>query len=211
MDHIPAKTSRRPRWRSHWRPAVLVTAGALAASASVAACGGGGGSTGPGVAAASRTTAPISHSAGGSAGSVKGTGLLAYSSCMRAHGVPNFPDPAGEGGIPKQGVVSAFQHVSNSQADGAQSACARLLPPGGSLSGRAVQPVTAQDEQDYLKAASCMRWRGITDFPDPTFAAGTVNLHIPSTVDTNSRQFDQARRICQKLIPRGLPYSGSEG
>ena len=39
--------------------------------------------------------------------------------------------------------------------------------------------------------------------------AGTVNMHIPSSIDTNSPQFNQARQICQKLIPRGLPYSGS--
>jgi hypothetical protein len=130
---------------------------------------------------------------------------------MRSHGVPDFPDPAGSGGIPKPAVVSAFKHVGNSEAEAAQNDCRHLLPPGGSLSGQAYRPVTAEDQQDYLQAAACMRSHGITNFPDPTFSDGSVNLHIPSNVDTNSTQFNHARQICQKLIPRGLPDSGSGG
>jgi hypothetical protein len=50
-----------------------------------------------------------------------------------------------------------------------------------------------------------------TNFPDPTFSGGNVNLHIPSSIETNSTQFVQVRQVSQKLIPRGLPYSGSGG
>ncbi len=131
---------------------------------------------------------------------------------MRSHGVPNFPDPGSSGGIDdKRAVVSALQQVSNSQAEAAQSACRHLLPPGGSLSGQASQPVTAQDQQDYLKAAACMRSHGITNFPDPTFSGGSVSLRIPSSIDTKSTQFTRAAQTCTKLIPRGLPYSRPGG
>jgi hypothetical protein len=203
---IPEETYLEPKRRRRLGRGTLLAAGALAAGIALAACGGG--RSAPGVAAASTTTATASHSTGGG---TQATGLLAYSSCVRSHGVPNFPDPSGSGGIPKQAVVNAFREVSNSQAEAAQNDCKDLLPPGGSLSGQASQPVTAQDQQDYLKAAACMRSHGIANFPDPTFSGGSVDLNIPSSIDTNSKQFNQAREICQKLIPRGLPDSGSEG
>jgi hypothetical protein len=112
----------------------------------------------------SATTSSLS-----SGGSTHATGLLAYASSMRSHGVPNFPDPSGDGGTPKSAVVSAMQKVSNSQANAAQSDCRSALPAGGSLSGQAYQPVTVQDQKDYLKAAACMRSHGVPNFPGPRF------------------------------------------
>jgi len=181
-----------------------VAGGALAVGVVVAACGGG--PSTPGVATGSTTT--TSGSAGSSS---HAPSLLAYSSCMRSHGVPNFPDPSGSGEIPKQGVISAESAVSTSQTDSAQNLCAHLLPAGGSLSGRATQPITVQDQQYYLNAVACMRAHGITDFPDPVFSGGSVSFTRPSDIDTNSPQFIQANQICRKLIPAGLPDSGSGG
>jgi hypothetical protein len=79
------------------------------------------------------------------------------------------------------------------------------------LSGQASQPITAADQQDYLKAAACMRAHGIAGFPDPTFSAGTISLNIPSSIDQNSNQFTQAAQTCTKLIPAGLPDSNGSG
>jgi hypothetical protein len=175
----------------------VLTTGALALGVLLAACGGG---------------PPAGSSAGAGGGTHTGTGgLLAYSSCMRSHGVPNFPDPGGKGAIPKQAVISALRSVSTSQARAASDACSHLLPPGGSLSGRPEPTITTQDQQDYLNAAACMRSHGITDFPDPTFSGGHVSVDIPSSVDTHSAQFTQAQHTCEKLIPAGLPYSGATG
>ncbi len=56
-----------------------------------------------------------------------------------------------------------------------------------------------------------MRSHGFTDFPDPAFSNGNVNLQIPSTIDTQSTQFTQAAQTCTKLIPAGLPYSRPGG
>jgi hypothetical protein len=130
---------------------------------------------------------------------------------MRAHGVPSFPDPSAGGGLPKEGVISAQGAVSASQVTAADNHCAHLLPAGGSLSGRASQPITIQDQQYYLNAVACMRAHGITDFPDPVFSGGSVSFTQPPGLDTNSPQFIQANQICRKLIPAGLPDSGSEG
>jgi hypothetical protein len=88
----------------------------------------------------------------------------------------------------------------------ATNACANLNP-----AGQGGPTLTAQEQRDYLKAAACMRSRGITNFPDPTFPGGRVNLSIPSSIDTKSRQFTQAEQTCTRLIPAGLPYSGNSG
>ena len=180
------------------RPLILTSAVAVAALSLLAAgCGGG---ASPGVASvASSTTATTTTQ----------NGMVGYSACMRSNGVPNFPDPDSSGGIPKQAVVSAFQAVSNSQAEVAQNACKHLLPAGGSLSGKASQPVTVQDRQDYLKAAACMRSHGFSDFPDPTFQNSSVQTNIPSSVNQDSSQFRSAATTCTKLIPAGLPYSSA--
>ena len=188
------------RQQPRLRRAALVIGAILAVGVGVAACGGG--PSTPGVATGSATTTAANASAGGTK---KATGLLAYASCMRSHGVPNFPDPAGSGGIPKEGVISAFRAVSSSQANRAQNACQQLLPAGGSLSGQPSQTVTAQDQHYYLNAARCMRSHGITDFPDPIFSGGGVNFPVASGINQNSTQFTQAVHACEKLIPAGLP------
>lgn len=133
-------------------------------------------------------------------------GLVAFASCMRSHGVPSFPDPSSSGGIPKPAVVSAFQAVSKTQGDTAQNACNHLLPSGG-LSGQRVQTITPQDQQDYLRAAACMRSHGFPSFPDPTFRNNEAHVNMPSSINQNSAQFTTAATICTKLIPAGLPGS----
>jgi hypothetical protein len=173
--------------------------------AALAACGG---SSPPGATSGSTTTI-ASSSAGGGANT---TGLLAYTACMRSHGVPNFPDPSSGGGIPKQAVVNALRAVSNAQADAAQNACKDLLPAGQSLSGKPVQAITEQQQQYYLKAAACMRTHGITNFPEPTFYNHEVEFpRLEHLVDIDSPQFTQALKACHRIIPAGLPYSLSGG
>jgi hypothetical protein len=197
---------RRPRWRRAVSAPVWSYAWLLAVCVAVTGCGGG--PSTPHVASGATTTAttsPSDHS------TTHANGLLTYASCMRSHGVPNFPDPSGDGGIPKQAVISSMQQVSNSQANAAQNACRSALPAGGSLSGQAYHPVTTHDQRDYLKAAACMRSHGVPNFPDPNFSGGNVSFPIPSSTDTHSTQFNEARQTCQKLIPAGLPESGSEG
>jgi hypothetical protein len=200
MRYLPRETYLEPRRRSRWRRAVLMTAGFIAVGAAVAACGSG--SSTPGAATGSTSTSPPAG------GSTQSTGLLAYSSCMRSHGVPNFPDPTSSGGIPKE--TQQQLGVSQSQLDAANGACLHLIPAGESLGGTVTTPITAQQQQDYLKAAACMRSHGITNFPEPSFRGGQVEFpELQHLVDVNSPQFARAYSICRKLIPPGLPDSGS--
>jgi hypothetical protein len=177
-------------------------AGVLAVSAGLvlltAACGG----------SPSSSHSPSSTGTGGSpnaGGSASSPSALAFSGCMRSHGVPNFPDPPPSFNGKFPGSSPQQLGVSRSRLLAATGACQSLLP---AVPGQA--RLTAQDQRDYLRAAACMRSHGITSFPDPVFSGGGVNFPIPSSsIDTSSPQFTQARQICQRLIPAGLPYSGS--
>jgi hypothetical protein len=173
---------------------------------SLAACGR---SSTPGVAAGTTTTTTTADNPSGN-GSTGTTALLHYSACVRAHGVPNFPDPSSIGGIPK--VTAQQLEVGQSELQAAQNDCHGLLPPGGSLSGQANQSISSQQQQYYLKVASCMHAHGVINFPEPSFYGGSVDFqglgHLPGF---HSLLFTHAFHVCQKLIPPGLPFSSPSG
>ena len=179
------------------RPArPLIPASALAVAACsllVAGCGGGS----PGVASiASSTTAATTTAQ---------SGPVAFAHCMRSHGVPTFPDPNAGGEF--DGSQLKRVGVSASQVRAAQGSCNYLLPNGVPLAPP--YTITRADQIDYLKGAACMRTHGFAGFPDPTFQNNDVQLNIPSNINQGSPQFKSAAATCQKLIPSGLPYSGS--
>ena len=163
-----------------------MAAGALAVAGLLAA----GCSSGP---------APIaSHPAGASDG---GAGLNAgpdakslFLSCLSTHGV-HLPPPGA-------GHTSSGVNRNSPQFRRAEQACRSLLPsPSGA------EPITTQDQVDYLKAAQCMRTHGVPDFPDPVFAGGGVHFPVPAGLDTHTPQVQRAVATCRRLIPTGLPYS----
>jgi hypothetical protein len=161
------------------------------------------------VLAAACSNSPSSAGSGGSptsGGAAATSSGVAYSRCIRSHGVPDFPDPGSNGQLSKSAIIQAFSQVSQSKAMAAQTACAQLSP------GEQQNPVlTAQQREDYLRAAACMRSHGFANFPDPTFPGGRESLSIPSSIDTSSTQFNQAARTCTRLIPAGLPDSRRSG
>lgn len=156
-----------------------------------AACGG----------SPSPSSGPSSAGAGGPV-SAYVSKELAFARCIRAHGIPNFPDPDSSGHFNKATLRQLG--VSDSRMRAVGTACQNLLPAGQ-------PPLTAPEQQDYLKAAACMRSHGIANFPDPSFSGGGVHFPIPSSIDATSEQFAHARQTCARLIPAGLPYSGASG
>jgi hypothetical protein len=189
------------------RPLLLAVLAATAGFALLAAgCGGSGGSAGVATVSSSpgttATTAPNGATTSGN------TALLAYAHCMRAHGVPGFPDPDNAGRVSKVQVVAARKN-DPSAFDSADGTCRHLLP-NDSL-GPGPQTITPAERTDYLKAAACMRTHGYPNFPDPTFPNNTVSVAIPSSIDQNSARFRAAATVCTKLIPSGLPYSRPPG
>jgi hypothetical protein len=59
--------------------------------------------------------------------------FLAFSACMRSHGVPNFPDPDfSGGGVTIDAGAGGGPDPSSPQFQAAQKACGHFLPGGGS-------------------------------------------------------------------------------
>jgi hypothetical protein len=101
---------------------------------------------------------------------------VAYSACMRSHGVPQYPDPNSNGDLPK-GNAQAFG-VSNSQYQAAEGACRHLLPNSDMtftlslnqclMSGDCPPAVVQRALEEGLRFARCMRSHGVPNWPDPT-------------------------------------------
>jgi len=138
------------------------------------------------------------------AGSTHYDAALAFSKCMRTHGVTNFPDPSGSGGIniPSGSGINPFSPVFKAS----QSACAKSLPNGGPGN----QHPSAQAMAAARQTSECMRTHGVTGFPDPTLKPpsspagyslledrGGVVIAVPSTINPNSPAFMQAAKACQ--------------
>jgi len=88
--------------------------------------------------------------------------LLRLAQCMRAHGVPNFPDPSSAGGL----VIPNDVNTDAPAFKSAQGACAKLA---GSAGG----PATSSESRSaqlaqLLVLAKCMRSHGVPNFDDPT-------------------------------------------
>jgi hypothetical protein len=134
---------------------------ALAALALLAACGG---SSSPGAAG------------GGSPGNSASASAVAYSACMRSHGVPGYPDPGSNGNLPK-GNAQDFG-VSNSQYQAAGRACRHLLPNSDTtfiallaqclMTGDCPPAVVQRALTEGRKFAQCIRNDGVPNWPDPT-------------------------------------------
>jgi hypothetical protein len=194
------------RRRSRLARASLVAV-TLAAAAGLgllaSACGG---SSGTQVAQAPSTNASTNSSAQSSG---SGTGnAMAYSACMRKHGVPTFPDPDSSGHIKITSGVDGSGHktgvdTNSPQFRKAQQACRKLQPKGG----RPSPQQQARERQAMLKFSQCMRSHGVPKFPDPQFDPnGGSKMTIGKDVNPNSPEFKAAQKACQKLVP-GSPMS----
>jgi len=157
----------------------------------------------------SSTSSAAGSSAGGSTGSASpDSQAVAYAACVRAHGVPNFPDPkvstSGSEVKVAVGVTPAIK--GNPHFKSAQQACRQLLPGGGPGSQSDPQLSTAEQAQ-VLQLVACVRKHGEPNLPDPTFTGG--GAHLPPSVDTHSAAFKSAEQACQSLIPASLRGHGS--
>jgi len=185
--------------RSFDRKRGVVVFGLLVMCLALLAAGCGGATPIPSVASVGSTASSTTSSA------ASGTSFEKFAACMRAHGVPQFPDPTNNGTTLhiQVGPAQALDPASP-QYQSAQAACGSLVPGGLGLRGHTVTPA---EQLDYLKAAACVRAHGIADFPDPTITNGQVKFAPPQDINTNSPQVQAAFTICRKLIPAGLPYS----
>jgi hypothetical protein len=139
-----------------------------------------------------------------------GSAELAYASCMRSHGIGDFPDPDSSGQIDLKGA--ALRGGPNSDLSGtspqfqaAATACQSLQPTES----------TTQQHQDATQAlmwARCMRSHGITNFPDPDSSGG---FHVAAIradgVDVTTPQFQAAAAACEQYQPSDIRVPGGSG
>jgi hypothetical protein len=210
-DRLVRPPARPPAARPGGLPTRALPVVAVLAGLAVllAACGGGAPSASVAHIGSTTTIAPAAGSSGLPSSGNAGTQLEKFVSCMRHHGVPNFPDlvMGPNGGAVPVGPVNIDKDSPTVQA--ARRACNSILP-GGQAPAAAAQPITPKDQVDYIKAAACMRAHGVPDFPDPKFSGTNVTFPTPPGMNAsigNSPTFLRAREICEKLIPPGLPYS----
>ena len=174
----------------HRVPLMLVPL--LAIAVLVAGCGGGGNS--PGV-ARSAATAPATTTTGANA-------LLAFSQCMRANGVPSFPDPQRFAG----GNVKLTIHqygTSTPHFGAALNACNHLLP--SRTGSQETEQQLRTQLADELSFAKCMRSHGVARFPDPT-AQGELSVAMVQAqgIDVHSPAVLHVVQTCLPASHGGL-------
>jgi hypothetical protein len=174
------------------RRSALVGVALVGVAFIVTACGGG--STPSGVAKLGSSATTSAAPAGNSGGPTPPTvtkALLAFSDCIRAHGVPDFPDPTASSGFPD----SARRFQSLPQYQSAEKACRSLAIASGVIHSPAeiaqhLKQLTAQD--------ACIRKHGVPDWPGPN-ADGSQGF--PPGVNPGTPQLKAALKVCAYLNP----------
>src|SRR5262245_27861775 len=190
------------------RRSIILTLVVTAAAPALLAAGCGGGGPSPGVASGAPSTNPAPTTAttqsrprpaGKASGDAPaGTGFqmamdvgnaklgAQFSSCMRKHGVQNFPDPNSQGAIQLSSGMGINPNSPTFRS--ARSACQKLLPNGG-------QPTPqqqAQRQQQMLAFSKCMRAHGIEDFPDPSNDGIRIHAGQGSALNPQNPRFQAA-------------------
>jgi hypothetical protein len=168
----------------HTAAVVLATA---AAALTVAACGG----------------STPRHQAGSDP-------LLARSQCMRAHGVPDFPDPIKANG--SEGFPGTVRQADGSMTiegvtfrgpafEAAEQAC----PQGGTAAHGST--LSERRKESFVAQARCIRRHGVPNFPDPLFGPRGWGVSVPLKAgqDPDSPAFLKAEKACASV---GTPLPG---
>jgi hypothetical protein len=200
-DHSGRATPPRPP-RRRWWPGL---AGALALALGVVACSGGDKPSGvaslSGAGSATGTT-----SAGGSQDDRQAA--LNWARCMRQHGI-DLPDPQfTAAGIAQQLPDREVRNSAKFKA--AEQACKQYLSNGGQA------PPSAQERQQALAFARCMRQHGINNMPDPQITANGIDQLLPRRMDAGDPRLKAAEQACHQygsLPPPkpGGPQNGGGG
>jgi hypothetical protein len=157
----------------------------------------------------------------GAGGSTSSPSAVAYSACMRAHGVPNFPDPGSGGQVPKADPQQLG--VSTSQLQAAEQACQHLIPATGStaeqqqetqcsMADNCSQAVMQTWMAGLRTLAQCLRSHGEPNWPDPIISsegghqAGPHFNYAQAGIDHHSSQVLAQVQTCIDLTGfQGLP------
>ena len=207
------------------RRARVLAVATLASGLLVAGCGG----SSPNHSAISTSASTSSATTAGGSGTGSDVGTkssgstapdagdpgLAFAECMRANGVPNFPDPE-----PGRGLLFSTDGINPAApaVEAAQAKCKKTLPNGGPPGPGTQMHPSAETMAKLVRIARCMRQHGISQFPDPRTSVpsnlGDVQLITdfdgavlvyPSTFNLQAPAYKQALAACG-APPLGLPH-----
>jgi hypothetical protein len=137
--------------------------------------------------------------AGGSGSSSVLAKFEAYATCMRSHGIPDFPDPTSSpgGGVSFQinGGPGSDLGRNNPRFVAADKSCRGLLPGGL----QAPAPLSTQRIAAEVRWARCMRSHGLPGFPDPN----SQGAFDSSKFEESSPAFQTASDACKPEQPTG--------
>jgi hypothetical protein len=178
--------------------------------------------TAVGIIAAAALTLPATAFGGGPSSSATGSATnarastlsqsnvqkaLAYSRCMRAHGVLKFPDPNSNGAIPKESLQQLG--VSSTVFQAAQKGCRHLLP-NSDESSQTWDQMTLNALWNF---ARCVRAHGVPSWPDPLAESDPGQpdtpgfpRNLPPGINTDSPVVKNAMSKCQHLLA-GIGYA----
>jgi hypothetical protein len=128
-----------------------------------------------------------------------------FAQCMRDNGVREFPDPDSSGTLTIDGIANRSS-VDTSSAPFKQAiAACKDLQPSGFIGHKR----TAQEQENALKFAQCIRDNGVKDFPDPTPDGPLVDTNrIPSAAGNGIAAINAAMQKCRDLAANAGAVGG---
>ena len=161
--------------RTLWALAALATVALIGTGCSDGSADNGNTGTGPARSSGTATSNSNSNNSSGTGGARKKLSkqekAVKFAECMRANGVPHFPDPDPKGEF--NFGVDVTVEVWTKAVD----ACKALKPPGALSAKR-----TPKEQSASLRFAQCVREHGVKDFPDPVNGEPLIDTYkIPSS------------------------------
>jgi hypothetical protein len=140
-------------------------------------------------------TATQTDTRGGNTDAATRQQAVKFAQCIRANGVRDFPDPDASGTLTIDGIANRSSIDTNSSAyKQAIATCKNLQPPGFTGHKR-----TAQEQENALKFAQCIRDNGVNDFPDPGPDEPLIDTdRIPSAAGRGGRDIPGLTAAMQK-------------
>lgn len=129
---------------------------------------------------------------------------VAYSQCMRANGVPDFPDPdqGGKINLGSGGGKAGAIDPESREFKSASEKCKQYMGTGvdPSKGNQQTDPWSADKKLAYSK---CMRENGLPTFPDPDKDGRFTQSGSGSKIDSESPEFKKADKACASYKPQG--------
>lgn len=163
----------------------------------LSACGGGGASHARSAPSSGATTlAGVRHLVA-VAEAARVHQLRVFSRCVRAHGVPEYPNPNSHGVLPSARVRAIHDSSLAGQENVALSHCAGLLR-GHNTAPLIEFRLPAQTQERYV---ACLRSHGLPHFAFSRSASRTAAISWARYVDTHRPALRRATQSCGHLLP----------